>query len=297
MAVDRMAKKSTAWGRKSIMMNVDDALDIVEFVLDEDSNFTDIQQIIFRECWQGRCSYQEIEKVYGYEYEYIKSTAAQLWRCLSVAFGEKVKKGNLRSVINRYLRRQYITFNRNVFEINSTSSAAYNGQSQFCHSYTDTDKLSTVKKEENKSEITATPGSENNHNNLQFSKLSQSLLQEAEAKIAEALDSIGVTFFMKPNIRLTAPEGKCNLQPSFVIYYGGKLGIIEIDETEKGFNNGVGGEVGKNSDRLLQNTNIDIIKHYDDFRCFLEPNLVIKEFMEILSSIDSHSDVDRNLLE
>lgn len=102
---------------------------------------------------------------------------------------------------------------------------------------------------------------------------------------------------MKPNIRLTAPEGKCNLQPNFLIYYGGKLGIIKIDETEKGLNNGVGSEVRKNSDRLLQNTNIDIIKHYDDIRCFLEPNLVIKEFMEILNSIESNSNVDRNLLE
>ncbi|NES07936.1 MAG: hypothetical protein F6K22_37210 [Okeania sp. SIO2F4] len=63
-------------------MNVSDALDIVEFVLDEDSNFTDVQEIIFRECWQGRCSYQEIAKVYGYEYEYIKSTASKLWKCL-----------------------------------------------------------------------------------------------------------------------------------------------------------------------------------------------------------------------
>ncbi|NEQ37426.1 MAG: hypothetical protein F6K40_14590 [Okeania sp. SIO3I5] len=50
-------------------MNVDDALDIVGFVLDKDSNFTNVQEIIFRECWQGRCSYQEIAKVYGYEYE------------------------------------------------------------------------------------------------------------------------------------------------------------------------------------------------------------------------------------
>ena len=49
--------------------------------------------------------------------------------------------------------------------------------------------------------------------------------------------------------------------------------------------------------RALSNTNINIIKHYDDIRCFLEPDLVIKEFIEILSNIDSSSDVDRNLLE
>lgn len=255
-------------------MNVDDALEIVEFVLDKDSNFTDVQEIIFRECWQGKCSYQEIAKVYGYEYEYIKSTASKLWKCLSVAFAEKVKKGNLKSVINRYLRRQHITFNRNVFEMNFSCGA----KNKSCQLYTY--KFSTAEEKENQSEIITTPGLENNHNNSPFSKHSQSLLQEAEIKIATALESIGVTFFVKPNIKLTTQEGKCNLQPNFAIYYGGKLGIIEIDETEKRSNNEVGSQIEKNSDRLLQNTNIDMVKHYDDIRCFLEPDLVIKEFLE-----------------
>jgi len=285
-------------------MNIDDALDIVELVLDKDNNFTDVQEIIFRECWQGRCSYQEIAKLYSYEYEYIKSTAAKLWKCLSEAFGEKVKKGNLKTVINRYMRRQHITFNRNVFEtkyigatqnVSKKSKLVHVNQSQCCQLYTD--KFSTAEKKENQSRTITTPESGNNHNDSSFSQLSQSLLQEAEAKIAEVLDSIGVTFFVKPNIRLTTPEGKCNLQPNFVIYYKRKLGIIEIDETEKGLNNGVGSQTEKNSDRSLSNTNINIIKHYDDIRCFLEPDLVIKEFIEILSNIDSSSDVDRNLLE
>ncbi|NEO57285.1 MAG: hypothetical protein F6K54_31980 [Okeania sp. SIO3B5] len=255
-------------------MNVDYALELVEFVLDKDSNFTDVQEIIFRECWQGRCSYQEIAKVYGYEYEYIKSTAAKLWKCLSIAFGEKVKKGNLRSVIKRYTRRQHITFNRNVFEMNFSCGA----KNKSCQLYTY--KFSTAEEQENKDRIITTPKSENNHNSSPFSKLSQSLLEEAETKIATALDSLGVTFFVKPNIKLTTQEGKCNLQPNFAIYYRGKLGIIEIDETEKGLNNGVGSQTEKNSDRLLQNTNIDMVKHYDDIRCFLEPDLVIKEFLE-----------------
>ncbi|NES07937.1 MAG: hypothetical protein F6K22_37215 [Okeania sp. SIO2F4] len=202
-----------------------------------------------------------------------------------MAFGEKVKKGNLKSVINRHLRRQHITFNRNVFEMNFSCGAKNKAKSQCSQLYTD--KFRTAEEQENQDRIITTPESENNHNNSRFSKHSQSLLQEAETKMAEALDSIGVTFFVNPNIRLTAPEGKCNLQPNFVIYYAGKLGIIEIDETEKGLNNGVGSQTEKNSDRLLQNTNIDIIKHYDDLRCFLEPDLVIKEFLEILSSIES----------
>ena len=279
-------------------MNVDDALEIVELVLDKESNFTDVQEIIFRECWHGRCSYQEIAKLYSYEYEYIKSTAAKLWKCLSVAFAEKVKKGNLKSVINRYLRRQHITFNRNTFEIKATGCASQNvskksqlvhlNQSQYCQLYTD--KFSTAEKKENQSRNITTPESGNNHNNSSFSQLSQlsqSLLQEAEAKIAEALDSIDVTFFMSSNIRLTTPEGKYNLQPNFVIYYGGKLGIIEIDETEKGLNNGVGSQTEKNSDRLLQNTNSENYHNYFFFNTFnylvfSTINLLIKRASTIL---------------
>ena len=80
---------------------------------------------------------------------------------------------------------------------------------------------------------------------------------------------------------------------------GEKQGIpfdVSQSLTEKGLNNGVASHTEKNSDRLLSNTNINIIKHYEDISCFLEPDLVIKEFIELLSSIDYGSDIE-NLLE
>ncbi len=72
-------------------MTVDEALAIAEVVLDGEC-LNDVQELIFRQCWEGRCSYQEIAKLSKYDDEYIKSIAAKLWKQLSDAFDEKVKK-------------------------------------------------------------------------------------------------------------------------------------------------------------------------------------------------------------
>ena len=93
-------------------MKDDEALALVETVL-EDERLNNVQELIFRQCWEGRHSYQEIAQVAGYDYEYIKATGAKLWKLLTEAFGEKVKKSNLQSVLKRYLRRHHITLQRN----------------------------------------------------------------------------------------------------------------------------------------------------------------------------------------
>lgn len=89
---------------------------VLELSGEEDLN--DVQELIFRECWEGH-SYKEIAKFYPYEYEYIKAYAAEFWRKLSKAFGKKVKKGNLKSVIGGYLRQNRFNLERNlVIEVN-----------------------------------------------------------------------------------------------------------------------------------------------------------------------------------
>lgn len=96
-------------------MNVEEALTIVEAVLDDNAGLNDIEEFIFRECWQGKQSYEEMAKSSPYDSEYIKSVGAKLWRKLSKAkaFGEKVKKNNIKSVIRRYLQRCQVTSHRN----------------------------------------------------------------------------------------------------------------------------------------------------------------------------------------
>ena len=53
-------------------MRVDEALAIAETLLDGEG-LNDVQQLIFRQCWQGRCSYQQIADISNYDDEYIKS--------------------------------------------------------------------------------------------------------------------------------------------------------------------------------------------------------------------------------
>jgi hypothetical protein len=79
-------------------MNVDEALAIVETVLDDDEQLNDVQELIFKQCWEGRHSYEEIAKLSKYDDEYIKAAGYKLWKLLSEAFEQKVKKTILKQL-------------------------------------------------------------------------------------------------------------------------------------------------------------------------------------------------------
>ncbi|MEG4326597.1 hypothetical protein QUB37_07110 [Microcoleus sp. AT3-A2] len=72
-------------------MTVDEALAIVETVLDDDEQLNDVQELIFKQSWEGRQSYEEIAKVSKYDDEYIKAAGYKLWKQLSEVFDEKVR--------------------------------------------------------------------------------------------------------------------------------------------------------------------------------------------------------------
>jgi hypothetical protein len=92
-------------------MTADEALALAEAALGDD-RLNDVQEFIFRQCWEGRYSYEEIAKLSQYDDEYIRAAAAKLWKLLSEAVGEKVKKSNLQSVLKRYARRNQVTVHR-----------------------------------------------------------------------------------------------------------------------------------------------------------------------------------------
>jgi hypothetical protein len=114
-------------------MTVDEALAIVETVLEDDEQLNDVQELIFKQCWEGRQSYEEIAKFSKYDDEYIKAAGYKLWKLLSDAFDEKVKKSNIKAVIKRYLRRHQVTLHRTqVIGVNlsgaNLSGANYHSQ-------------------------------------------------------------------------------------------------------------------------------------------------------------------------
>ncbi|HBW56707.1 MAG TPA: hypothetical protein DEF27_02450, partial [Oscillatoriales bacterium UBA8482] len=122
-------------------MTVDEALTIVEAV-SEEQYLSKIQEPVFRECWAGR-SYGETASDSGYDANYIKDVGAKLWKKLSKAFDEKVKKDNLKSVIKRYFKKHQSTVNHNRVDLSGASLNDYSligdnlGISKLCSSVRD----------------------------------------------------------------------------------------------------------------------------------------------------------------
>ena len=61
-------------------------------------SFNQIRSLVFLQAWEGK-GYAQIAEEAGYDTDYIKGVAAQLWRKLSEAFDEKVTKKNFRSLL------------------------------------------------------------------------------------------------------------------------------------------------------------------------------------------------------
>jgi hypothetical protein len=99
---------------------------------------------------------------------------------------------------------------------------------------------------------------------------------DAQVKIAEILDRTSTLFLPNSQLRLA---GRQNQQADFLIFHQNKLGMLKIDselshpsttEDEK-------------CDRLFRDSGITIVKHYDATRCSEQPDIVVQEFLEILS--------------
>jgi WD40 repeat protein len=84
-------------------MTGQEALSIIDRLLEQHQrgSLKTLQAEIVSKVW-NRASYQEIGRELGYEPEYIKQVASQLWQSLSVIVGERVVKGNLCAILQRY---------------------------------------------------------------------------------------------------------------------------------------------------------------------------------------------------
>ncbi|MEL6462650.1 MAG: AAA-like domain-containing protein [Cyanobacteria bacterium J06636_27] len=92
------------------MDNTDEILEYIENVIyiKTGEHFNDTQKIILQESWnKTKKTYEQIAIELGYSGNYIKQgVGPKLWRLLSKAFGEKVTKTNLHSVVNRWIKNQ-----------------------------------------------------------------------------------------------------------------------------------------------------------------------------------------------
>lgn len=257
-------------------MTVDEAITIAETALNYD-RLNKIQDIVFRQSWEGR-SYKEIAASTEYEYDYIKDAGAKLWKLLSTALEEKVKKDNLKSVLKRYLRRTQVNLQRNLtIEVNlsgaNLSGANLSGARLFANlseaDYVQTDLDKTI----NADGETELSDSENeiNWNGFCFHS-------DAQVKIAEILDRTSTLFIPNSQLRIATATGRQNQKADFLIFHQNKLGILKID-SESSHQNATEDEMCG----LLIDSGISLVKHYDATRCSEQPDLVVQEFLEILS--------------
>ncbi|MEG5138718.1 MULTISPECIES: pentapeptide repeat-containing protein [unclassified Microcoleus] len=267
-------------------MTVDEALAIVETVLDEDEQLNDVQELIFRQCWEGRHSYDEIASSSKYDDEYIKSAGSKLWKLLSEAFDEKVKKNNLKAVLRRYFRRQRITLNRTQVIGVNLSGANLSGARVLFVNLSKSDSSADLQGaviSDNQTKSEEIIKAENGHNQGILSKSEERIYHwndlcfrcEEQVKIAEALDRTSVLFFPNSKARLTTPAGRQNQEPDFLIFHQGKWGILEISHPDT--------EKDQTRDRQFASHGIRIIHYCDANRCTQEADRIVQEFLDILS--------------
>ena len=85
----------------------EEALDYIEKVLPPGS-LNKIKALVFRQAWEGQ-GYAAIAEKIGYDTDYIKGVAAQLWKSLSSTLGKKVTKKNFRPLLLQKLSGQELS--------------------------------------------------------------------------------------------------------------------------------------------------------------------------------------------
>ena len=105
---------------------------------------------------------------------------------------------------------------------------------------------------------------------------------DAHVKIAEILDRTSALFIPNSQLRLATPAGRQNQQADFLIFHQNKLEILKIDSALSHPN-----ATEDEKCELLRDAGISLVKHYDATRCSEQPDLVVQEFLEILSQVQA----------
>lgn len=86
-------------------MNVEEVLNFTDALIfaKKGRHLSDVQQVIIQAAWSGtRQCYDQIAQTNGYSPNYLKQDAGpKLWQLLSDIFGEKIKKSNFRTAVER----------------------------------------------------------------------------------------------------------------------------------------------------------------------------------------------------
>ena len=240
---------------------------------------------MFRHAWSG-LSYREIANQTGYDPNYLKDAGAKLWKQLSKALGEKVKKDNIKSVFKRYLRRHQVSLRSNqVIGVNFSTSNLSGSRLLFANiGEPDSGKADLYQENTPESDRKLEPNKINSEDGLNPDNKSAAkqdtyywngwrFSTEAQVKIAEALDRAGVLFFPNSKGRVTTAAGRENEESDFLVCDQGKLGILQVNLSQ----------ANSDLDREgVQFQGIRLVRYYDPIQCSEEPEKIVLEFLQLL---------------
>jgi hypothetical protein len=113
--------------------NIDEAIKTANHLLKSkfNKNLTDIEIVILKGSWQ-REDYDMIAAKHQYATTYIsQDVAPKLWKMLTDALGEKVKKTNFKEALKRYWENHILTANTNTESNNSSPQFAHTDNLNF----------------------------------------------------------------------------------------------------------------------------------------------------------------------
>lgn len=104
---------------------------------------------------------------------------------------------------------------------------------------------------------------------------------KSEIRIAQALDKAGVLYLPNCRARLGGSGERRNREPDFLVCHEGKWGILEIDGEP--FHPPSRAAHDHERDRLFRSHGVRVVEHFDASRCFSDPDVVVREFLQLLS--------------
>jgi hypothetical protein len=102
-----------------------------------------------------------------------------------------------------------------------------------------------------------------------------------EVKIAEAFEKKSIAFISNGRGRFNKENSRATFEPDFVVFYNGKVGILEVDGEK--YHPDLLKEDSDKRDQTFNDSGISIVKHYDSEICKKSPEKVVSDF---LSSFD-----------
>ncbi|KDR58935.1 hypothetical protein [Arthrospira platensis] len=210
-------------------MKVDEALELVEAVLDYRC-LNKIQETVFRQTWDGK-SYQEIAANTGYEPDYVKDVGAKLWKLLSEAFGEKIKKDTLKSVLKKYLHNSQINIQRQLvieLNLNGADLSGLNLSSSRLVANLISSNIDDIylKNKNHKSPIEAVSEKKYKWHEISFAR-------PEKAELAEILYRLGIAFIADAKLWESDQVNLVNYGIDFLIFFfQSKSGVLNFKSDE-----------------------------------------------------------------